>query len=192
MPRCPSCGGETTWRGPGLGFKINGTGTPYIRFRCVDDHLGTPCLGTRTIRCDKEWRLLRPLGKFDEVYWELLHIQQNKENLFGILRDRFDLAGDQRASCPRRPGLNVQRLMGAMAMLVDWFRFAIKQGILASQHAAPGEVVERHRVGERRVRRVEQARRIKALALPYGQAAVRAGLASAANGPPPDPNAIPF
>lgn len=84
-----------------------------------------------------------PIGKLDPLYHELLHVQKNKENLFDILRDRFNVAGDEKASCPRRPGLVMQKLMGTAAMLIDWFRFCILQGYLPSELSLRLDVLER-------------------------------------------------
>ncbi|MEA2321495.1 MAG: hypothetical protein QOD81_1345, partial [Solirubrobacteraceae bacterium] len=78
-PRCPAYGGETTWRGPGLGFAISGIGNPYIRVRCLHEHT-EDCRGVKRVYCREEWRLLRPIGKLDPLYHELLHVQKNKEN----------------------------------------------------------------------------------------------------------------
>jgi hypothetical protein len=50
---------------------------------------------------------VRPIGKLDPRYHELLPVQRNKENLFDM-RDCFNVAGDEKASCPRRPGLAMQ------------------------------------------------------------------------------------
>jgi hypothetical protein len=38
---------------------------------------------------------VRPIGKLDPHYHELLPVQKNKENLFDILRDCFNVAGDE-------------------------------------------------------------------------------------------------
>jgi hypothetical protein len=170
MPRCPTSGGETTWRGPGLGFAIDGVGEPHIRFRCLDEHLGEACRGVKRIYCSEEWRLLRPIAKFDELYWELIVVQKNKENLFDLLRDRFTVAGEEKASCPRRPGLAAQRLMGAAAMLIDWFRFSILQGYLPSHLARPGVLQQREGRAESKLRRLRSERRTKDINLPYGPA----------------------
>lgn len=124
MPRCPTCGGETQWRGPGLGFAISGISRPHIRYRCKDEHLGIACRGVKRLCCDEDWRLVRPIGKFDALYWELNNVSKNKENLFDLLRDRFNVAGEEKASCPSRHGLPMQRLMGTAAMLIDCFASA--------------------------------------------------------------------
>jgi hypothetical protein len=166
MPRCPSCGGETTWRGSGLGFAISGIGNPHIRFRCRDEHLGADCRGVKRLYCREDWRLVRPIGKFDALFHELLHVQKNKENLFDILRDRFNVAGEEKASCPRRPGLAMQRLMGAAAMLIDWFRFCILQGYLPSHLARPGTLEERNTRADNALDKLRRSRRTKGINLP--------------------------
>lgn len=188
MPRCPACGGETTWRGPGLGFAISGIGNPYIRVRCLHEHT-EKCRGVKRVYCREEWRLLRPIGKLDPLHHELLHVQKNKENLFDILRDRFNVAGDEKASCPRRPGLAMQKLMGTAAMLIDWFRFCILQGYLPSELARPGTLEERDSRADRALDKLRRIRRGKGLNLPYGPAAEKLRLAAEgpwAPDPPPD------
>jgi hypothetical protein len=186
MPRCLTCGGETIWNGPGLGFAISGIGNPYIRFRCRDEHAGPSCRGVKRLYAREDWRLVRPISKLDALFHELLHVQKNKENLFDILRDRFNVAGDEKASCPRRPGLAMQRLMGAAAMLVDWFRFSILQGYLLSHLARPGVLEERKVRATHALDRLHRERRTSGLHLPYGRAAEALKLAAA--GPwAPDP-----
>jgi hypothetical protein len=116
-------------------------------------------------------------------------VQKNKENLFDILRDRFNVAGDEKTSCPRRPGLAMQKLMGTAAMLIDWFRFCILQGYLPSKLARPGTLEERDSRADRALDKLRRIRRGKGLNLPYGPAAEKLRLAAEgpwAPDPPPD------
>lgn len=109
---------------------------------------------------------MRPVGKFDALYWELINVSKNKENVFDLLRDRCNVASEEKASCPRRHGIPMQRLMGTAAMLIDWFRFCIRQGYLPSHLAKPGELEQRDKYAERALDNQMRLRRAEASTSP--------------------------
>jgi hypothetical protein len=68
----------------------------------------------------------------------------------------------------------MQRLMGTAAMLIDWFRFCIRQGYLPSHLAEPRTLEVRDKYAERRLDKLRHERRTAGLDLPYGPVAERA------------------
>lgn len=87
----------------------------------------------------------------------------------------------------------MQRLMGAAAMLIDWFRFCILQGYLPSHLARPGTLEERNCRADNALNRLVRTRRMKGLSLPYGPAAERMKLAAEGPwAPRPPPDELPF
>ncbi|HEX6457271.1 MAG TPA: hypothetical protein VF032_00015 [Thermoleophilaceae bacterium] len=195
MPRCKHCGGETDVKGSGLGFYITGAGDPRIRFRCRHRHLGAACASKQSISCSKEWRLLLPISKFDEVGHELLHIHKNKEAVHDHNRDRHQVAGNSLHSRPKRAGLPVQQLRAAASMAIDWLRISFQRGWLAVGHVRRVMTEPRPRkvVGETAVDRLIRTRRMRGLMLPYGAAAERVKLAREGPwAPVTDPDPAPF
>jgi hypothetical protein len=217
VPGCQHCGGEGTTHeenaagvehpASGLGFVLTESGEPIIRFRCKHRHLGDECDGVQRISCREEPRLLLPIPRTDRLYHELRHAHDNKEATFDHLRDRFLVAGKTLQTRPKRIGMPIQALRATVGMFCDWFRFTLRMGWLttdAIEVARPAlEAVRRQAQKAANALETLRTRRLwRSLALPYGAAAVRNGLARAdqrprrnadpehqvprANSPPPD------
>jgi hypothetical protein len=128
-----------------------------------------------------------------EPGWELLRIQKNKENLFDILRDRFNVAGDETASCPRRPGIAMQKLMGRRCDAHRLVPLLHPPGLPPLHLARPDTLEERDSRADSALDRLRRTRRAKGLNLPYGPAAEKMRVAAEGPwSPDPPPHERPF
>lgn len=187
VPRCQHCGGPGFFEeGQGLGFYIDARRQPRIRFTC-QLRMTAACGGTQSIACEEEWRLLTPLSRRSERYHAIADAGKSLEHIFHHWRDRYQVAGNNPDTRPRRPGMAWQELRASAALLVEWIFLSLRHGWLGSHRrrngAAPKLIHGRRRLGN-----VLRARRRHGLDLPYGEAAINAGFApAAASGSPPTP-----
>jgi hypothetical protein len=185
VPRCRHCGGPGVFEESGLGFYFDQQRNPRIRFRC---QLGmtSDCAGTQSIACEEEWRLLVPLSRRSERYHALSQAGKSLEHVFRHWRDRYQVAGNSPDTRPRRPGIAWQELRASAALLVEWLYLSLRHGWLGSHRHRNTNPV-RTLSGRRRLANVLGARRRHGLDLPYGPAAVAAGLALPTGGGGPGP-----
>lgn len=214
IPHCQVCGGRGTIVGRDLGFrKDNGRGEPIIRFRCAGLWGGDACdrAGVQHVDCSESWKLLLPLSREHHLHHVMRRAHGNAaEAPFHHWRQRYEAMGKTYSTRPkRRLSRHCQELRTASAMLVDWLRICLRHGWVGDH-----PVRNAHRAYERdpgnRLDKVLDARDRYGLDLPYGPAAVAAGVrqtddlppkkltraqrASTARstGPPGDDDAIPF
>ena len=79
------------------------------------------CKRTQSIRCSEEWLMLLPLSRTQELYHAVRHAHSNKENTFGLPRERFGIVGKDLTGQLARPGVPAQRLRAWAGVMVDWF-----------------------------------------------------------------------
>jgi hypothetical protein len=182
IPRCQHCGGPGDIESVGLGY-YTARNQPRLRFRC-QIRVTADCAGTQSVACSKEWRMLLPISRRTELYHALARRDKNYERIFRHWRSRYLVAGNGVDARPKRPGIAWANLRASAALLLEWFRIALRHGWLGSHrhrnHADP----IRLKPGQR-LKRVLGSRHRNGLDLPYGPAAVRAGVGlPAALGPP--------
>jgi len=182
VARCRHCGDSCHIDGAGLGLFLDQNDNPYLRVRCQGAH--TPdCNKPQQVRCSLEPRLLQPITRRDRLFWDLQQAHKNKEGLFAHFRSRYRVAGRTLGDCvKRRQCVPAQRLRAAAGMFLDWFRICLKHGYLsrprrgADPSEPPAKSLKR-RSGWGHVKDVWAQREEHGLDLPYGPAALRAGLA---------------
>jgi Transposase DDE domain len=186
IPRCQYCGGEGEQDSPGMGLAFRQDDEPVIRFRCLLP-LRPECKRTQSIRCSEEWLMLLPLSRTTELYHAVRYARSNLENTFGLVRDRFAIAGKDLTGQLARPGVPPQRLRASAGLLLDWFRLVLRQGWLepialalqpttsesvllsGRRDRASGEIMHVG-VGAERLGRLRRERDEAQLELPYGAA----------------------
>lgn len=183
VPRCDHCGGPGLFEEAGLGFYFDANHEPRIRFRCQLE-LTPQCRCTQSIACEEEWRMLVPLSRRSETYHALGDMSKSMEHVFRHWRDRYGVAGNNPDTRPRRPGMGWQELRASAALLVEWFCLSLRHGWLGSHRRRNTEQPVPCQ-GRRRLRIMLGARRKASLDLPYGPAAVAAGLAPPGGGGSP-------
>lgn len=185
-PRCRSCGGPCLTEGPRLGIQFR-DGKPRLHFRCML-RLLPECQRVQSLdplAYKSGCRCLTAISRFNERYHALAALHSTFERTFRHQRERYAVAGADQAGKLRRFGVPAQRLRSAMATFLDWFRFALRFGILGD-HRKVRDVAILYPRGERRHEKFLLKRRNRGLNLPYGNAAQRAGFALTADIPPPD------
>ncbi len=181
IPRCRYCGGPSQLESAGLGFYLDARKTPRLRFRCLLRHTAE-CEKAQSIACSEEWRLLVPINRLTSYYHDVRKSHEHCERIFRHWRDRYGVAGKNADTRLKRPGLPFQQLRASAALAIEWFRICMRYGWLGS--ARRRDYGELRKVdGAKRLRSVLRARKMQGLALPYGPAAVKLGLARA--GPAP-------
>lgn len=129
VPRCQGCGGPGIVTGPSLGLHPSGV---FITYLCAFPVPGRrECLGEQTLSCDTEWRRVTALPKTTELYQAISKRHGVNERAGRHNRQRFAIAGKELPHILARPGLGVQRLRIAAAMLLLWFRLCLRNGWLA-------------------------------------------------------------
>jgi hypothetical protein len=208
VPRCQICGGRGRVDGPGLGFvKDDGRGNPIIRYTCAGLWAGTGCAdaGIQHIDCSTAWKALLPLTREHRQHHILRHAHSNgAEGPFHHWRQRYGIAGKAYATRPkRRLSRHCQELRTACAMLIDWLRICLRHGWIGN-HARRNTETAVDRTDGGRLAVVINARHAYRLDLPYGPAALAAGLCKTDDLPPkfvdrprrarpePPPGAIPW
>lgn len=181
--RCRHCGGEGDVAGPKLGFRINGTGEPVVRFRC-QLQLTDGCAGIQEMRCAVEPRLILPLSRLHPSYHAMGVASKQTERVWHHWRTRYAIAGKNSATrTKRRRSQPCQELRAQAARFIEWLRILMRHGWLASTRVrntnTPVPVD-----GSRRLRSLLWARKRYRLDLPYGIYAHKAGFALDANPPP--------
>jgi hypothetical protein len=180
VPRCQHCGGPGDQVGPGLGLYF-ACGEPRIRFRCLLRNTDA-CKSAQSIACEREWRMLLPLSRTTELYHALKSAHKNREHVHGHWRERFSCAGKDLAGRLRRTGVQAQWIRSEAALAIEWFRLGLRHGWLGSpRRTRHGELVRTS--GAKKLETLLKARRKRRLNRPYGQAAIKLGLARA--GPAP-------
>ncbi len=183
IPRCKHCGGPGDIESAGLGF-YRARGEPRLRFRC--QLRCTPdCSQTQSIACSEEWRLLVPMSRRSPTYHALSQAGKNPERVFRHWRDRYSVNGNSVDGRPKRPGIAWQNLRASAALLLEWFRLSLRHGWIGS-HRRRNQSLPFPLRGNRRPGSTLSARLRHGLDLPYGQAAIQAGLAAAGGGGPPN------
>jgi hypothetical protein len=143
------------------------------------------CRRIQRIACALDWVQLGLLSPELGVYHDVASARSNKEGSFAYDRRRYSLVGlkGERAF---RTGMDVYRLRSAASLLLNWFRFCLRQGsltpvvcqteqnnsepILLSENGSPG-------IGAERLHELLKARDEANLDLPYGEASDRLLLA---------------
>lgn len=174
VPRCQHCGAPGDFESAGLGY-YKAKRQPRIRFRCML-RVTPECSGTQSIACSAEWRLLVPLSRRSAVYHALSARNKNYERTFRHWRSRYLVAGNGVDARPKRPGLAWANLRASAALLLEWFRIALRHGWIGS-HRHRNRQSPRRISSHNRERNLLSFRHREGLDLPYGPAAVRAGVA---------------
>jgi hypothetical protein len=181
VPRCEYCGGPGDQLAPGLGLYFARV-EPRIRFRCLLVHT-EECKRLQSIACERDWRMLLPLSRMSELYHALKESHQSYERVHRHWRDRYKSAGKNLDSRLKRRGIAAQQLRSDAALLIEWFRLCLRHGWLGSaRRSEPGEL--KTFSGAQRLEAVLSSREKRRLSRPYGQAAVKLGLARAGPAPP--------
>lgn len=182
--RCPHCGGPAETRGDGLGFYTDGRGTRRVRGACTQRN--TPqCRKLFSVRCDAEPRLIGPYNLLDATYHEVREAHSNFERTHHHQRTRYATGGQEVLTRAHRVGVAWQMLRCSAAMFLEWFRLCVRHGWLASPRAPKTKrnAIRHFLMGDgNRLKNVTAARRSLRLQLPYGAAAIAAGLGR--HGPP--------
>jgi Transposase DDE domain len=186
IPRCRYCGGEGDQDAPGMGLFFNEKGEPVIRYRCLVG-FRPECEQSQSIRCSEEWLMLLPLSRKTELYHAVDQVRSNLENTFGLLRDRFAIAGKDPTGQLARPGVPAQRLRAWAGLVIDWLRLNLRQGWLEPieltvqpnaqeperlsgvQDRVSGQITSPG-VGTERLGELLRARAEASLEIPYGPA----------------------
>ncbi len=171
IPRCKHCGGPTQR----VRFHPANP-APRLWFACI---LGaTPdCQRQQSISCSRSWRMLLPMWRTEEAYLALRDAHDRYERVHQHWRDRYRVAADDHNMRPKRRGLPTQELRAQAALLIEWLRILWREGWLGSARRNPGKQAPAQDTG--RAAQLAASRRAAGLHLPYGPAALRAGL-----GPP--------
>jgi hypothetical protein len=200
VPRCKHCGGETTMSSDGgglarlqtLGTYKTDDGSPRLRFICA---LGTTdrCrVGTQSIACSKEWRMLLPIGLTTELYYALKSGSKNKENIFYSWRQRYNVAANDKSSRPRIRRRSHMELRAAFGLLIEWFRVCVRHHwVRIPDHHRQNREPHYGRSVRPWLGRVLRSRLRRGVALPYGRYAERAGTLPGPDPPGPEPPARP-
>jgi hypothetical protein len=177
--RCEHCGGPTDRDGPGLGLRFVGRDEkPYIDSRCILQ-LTEECKKKQSDPAEKNWRRLGALSIMHPRYHDLREAHDSLEAVFGYWRKRYSAGGDDQKGRLKRykDSVSAQRLRGEAARLIEWFYINLRQGWLADSTAlTPDPPFVRDGVGAERHRIVKRSQRKRRLDLPFGPAAVKAGL----------------
>lgn len=124
--RCQHCGGPTQAHGARLGV-TSSRDQSAIRVQCAIRPL-LECAGTQTVQPAVAPRLIGPLNRTDEVYWQLRHTHSNFERVHVERIARYTVGGRDTASRTKRLGLNAQRVRLRCAQLLDWLRICLRYG----------------------------------------------------------------
>ncbi len=166
--RCRECGGPTRAHGANLGV-TSARGRTAIRVQCAIRPL-PECAGTQTILPDAAPRLIGPLNRTDEVYWQLRHTHSNYERVHAERLARYTVGGRDTASRTKRLGLGAQRVRLRYAQLLDWLRICLRYGWIKPPRGQ--RKIRRHAIAWRetpgawRVQQVLHARATDGLDLP--------------------------
>jgi len=167
IPRCKHCGGPTRF----VRFS-KANPKPRLWYRCT---LGTTggCKKDQTVYCERNWKMLLPLWRTDDVYMALRNAHQRYERVHHHWRTRYRVGADDNALRPKRRGAACQQLRANAALVVEWLRIMARQGWLGSARRRDCE----HTIAPAgRAYNLATTRRVLQLDQPYGQAAVTLGL----------------
>lgn len=124
--RCRECGGPTRAHGANLGVTST-RGRTAIRVQCI--HRILPgCGPTQTVQPSAAPRLIGPLNRTDEVYWQLRHTHSNFERGHAERLARYTVGGRDTASRTKRLGIAPQHVRLRYAQLLDWLRICLRYG----------------------------------------------------------------
>lgn len=166
-PRCPNCNGEGVMDKPNLGWYLDRSGEPRLRFRCATPY-EDDCKGTHSIACSEEWLLLQPLAITDPLYQSVKSLHKNLERIWHHYRQRYAFAGKDTTGRLKRLGVEPQRLRGNAAILIDWFRVSLRHGWLGSWRTQnPDDPQPVSATGA--VEAIQKIRRARGLDVPYGK-----------------------
>jgi hypothetical protein len=185
VPRCRGCGGPGIVTGPTLGLHVTGA---FITYVCAMPVPGrSECRGQQTLRCDHDWRRVTALPKNTELYQSIAERHGVYEHPFRHNRQRFAIAGKHLPQVLPRPGIEPQYLRIAAALLLLWFRIAVRNNWLqpleapievqtptrvdlsGSQHRMTGEIREPG-IGTPRLQNLLEKRQQLGLQNPTGAA----------------------
>lgn len=124
--RCRQCGGPTRANGANLGVTSSRDRTA-IRVQCAIRPLDE-CADTQTVLPDAAPRLIGPLNRTDEVYWQLRHAHSNFERGHAERLARYTVGGRDTASRTKRLGIAPQHVRLRYAQLLDWLRICLRYG----------------------------------------------------------------
>ena len=142
-------------------------------------------IDTFSVKCEDEWRLLGPYNLLDETYHQIREAHSNYERQHHHQRTRYTVGGRDVLSRAKRVGVAWQVLRRSAAMFVEWFRLCVRHGWIHSPRAPKtrrNAIAHFLLSGGSRLSSVLAARRVRRLHLPYGTAAIAAGLSR--HGPP--------
>lgn len=167
IPRCRHCGGPSE-------FVRFHQANPSARlwFRCAMNTT-TGCAKTQSINCNKNYRLLVPLWRTNEIYHVLRASHQRYERVHDHWRSRYRVAADENKLRPKRRGRNCQQLRANAALILEWLRILWREGWLGSSRRNDGDVIPEH--AEDNVLKLHLSRIRAGLHAPYGKAAARGG-----------------
>lgn len=177
--RCKHCGGPTRF------VRFNEANPkPRLWVQCEMRPLAT-CDKAQTISCAEDWRMLIPMWRTDPVYHALRASHQRYERVHDHWRKRWRVAGDEHQLRPKRRGRACQQLRAWAAMCCEWLLILWREGWLGSARRHDGD--EKTDDGSGAVFSLTRRRARLNLHLPYGPAAIAAGIGGARPGEPPPP-----
>jgi len=124
--RCRECGGPTRAHGANLGITTSRDRTA-IRVQCVHRILPS-CGSTQTVPPSVAPRLIGPLNRTDEVYWQLRHAHSNFERVHAERLARYTVGGRDASTRTKRLGVAPQHVRLRYAQLLDWLRICLRHG----------------------------------------------------------------
>jgi hypothetical protein len=172
VPRCKHCGGDSRF------VRFAERPSPRIWFGCAV--AATPaCQKTQSIACSKDWRLLVPLWRTDQRYYELRTSHKRYERVQRHWRDRYHVGGEHVATRPKRIGAGWQQLRANGALLAEWLRISYREGWLGSARRNTATAVRYTHKAAKALGKLITARHKAGLSRPYGPQAAKLGLGDA-------------
>jgi hypothetical protein len=184
IPRCRHCGAPGSTRGSGLGFVITSRGEPRIRYRCAIGLTSDCATAVQSIDCDSGWRVLGRIGPADRIFHNALAVGKSLEHTHRNWRARYKVAGNSLHTRPKRVGMGTVSLRATAALFIEWFRICLRHGWLGNHKRRNRNQPHARHTGMGQYNDMLAERRDCALDLPYGHAALEAGLAADATRPP--------
>ena len=182
VPRCSSCGG------PCAVTKTAAHPHPRIWFRCILP-ARPECLETgrgnrkrareQSLACSHDFTRLTLLPRLDPAYIELLVSHKHFEHVHADARQRWQVAGKDLNSRPRRRGLGVCQLRATTSILLDWLLASLRCGYLGSARVREIAEADFHELAKRKLDEHAARRQQLGLDLPYGERAAELGIGSA-------------
>ncbi|HUY10612.1 MAG TPA: hypothetical protein VMW80_14425 [Candidatus Dormibacteraeota bacterium] len=98
-----------------------------VWYRC-EDPTKPGCNTVQSVFSDTAPRYLLPVWRTDPGYHAMRNSPQSYEGKHESVAGRYNLAPKNFRLCPERPRIAWQKLRGAAALLVEWFRILQRTG----------------------------------------------------------------